>query len=144
MQNPAEVMPGIAALLRENWSETGFGFEFAPDAGTYQRAVDLGVMFIIAAYDDPHLIGYCTMTVTPHLHNPAIKVAVNDALFVRPDRRGYAAGRLMLEAEREAVRRGATQVVWRTRIGTDLPAALAKRGYVPVDIGMLKELNHGT
>ena len=27
---PADVMPAIIELMRQNWDETGFGFEFKP------------------------------------------------------------------------------------------------------------------
>jgi GNAT superfamily N-acetyltransferase len=80
------------------------------------------------------------MTVTNHMHNPAIKVASNDALFVRPDHRGITAGRLIIAAEREAARRGATRILWHTRAGTNLADAFTKRGYKPADIVVMKEI----
>jgi GNAT superfamily N-acetyltransferase len=83
------------------------------------------------------------MIVSPMLHNPDITCAANDALFVDPSRRGYVGGRLMLEAEREAARRGATRIIWRTRAGTGLASALQKRGYLLADIGLTKEITDG-
>lgn len=137
---PADVMPAITELMRQNWDETGFGFEFKPSVETYQAVVDLGLMFVLAAFDGDEIVGYCTMTVTNHMHNPAIKVASNDALFVRPDHRGITAGRLIIAAEREAAKRGATRILWHTRAGTNLADAFTKRGYKPADIVVMKEI----
>lgn len=137
---PADVMPAINDLMRQNWEETGFGFEFKPSVETYQAIVDLGLMFVLAAFDGDEIVGYCTMVITNHMHNPCIKVAANDALFVRPDRRGITAGRLIVAAEREAAKRGATRVMWHTRAGTNLANAFIKRGYATADIVVMKEI----
>ena len=137
---PKVVMPAITELMRQNWDETGFGFEFKPSVETYQAVVDLGLMFVLGAFDGDEMIGYCTMTVTNHMHNPAIKVASNDALFVRPDYRGITAGRLIIAAEREAKARGAARILWHTRAGTNLAEIFTKRGYAPADIVVMKEI----
>ena len=137
---PKVVMPAITELMRQNWDETGFGFEFKPSVETYQAVVDLGLMFVLGAFDGNEMIGYCTMTVTNHMHNPAIKVASNDALFVRPDHRGIIAGRLIIGAEREAKARGAARILWHTRAGTNLANIFTKRGYAPADIVVMKEI----
>jgi hypothetical protein len=52
LPNPAEVLPDIVPLISANWQETGFGFQFAPSFALYQKAVDTGLMYIVAAWDD--------------------------------------------------------------------------------------------
>lgn len=139
--NPAEWIPRIGDLLAANWHETGFDFPFAPDAGAYQRLFDAGMCFAVAALDGDAVIGYCTVVVTPHAHNPAVIVAANDALFVAPEyRKGLTAGRLLKTVEAEAKRRGAARMLWHCRAGTDLAEMLMRHGYAPVDIVVMKEL----
>lgn len=136
---PIEYMHKIVELMRDNWDETGFDFEFNPSADAYQKVVDCNAMFVIAAFDGDDVIGYCTMIISPHLHNPDVIVASNDALFVaKPYRNGMTSGRLIKAAEGEAKRRGASKVLWHTRAGTSFAAMLERRGYQPSDIVVMK------
>lgn len=134
LANPAEHMSAIKELMADNWAETGFDFEFNPSVEMYQRAVDLGLMFALAAFDGDRIVGYCTMMVAPHMHNPAVIAASNDALFVAKPYRGMTSARLIWAAEDEAKRRGATRVMWHTRAGTGLAEMLKRRGYSPADV----------
>lgn len=83
------------------------------------------------------------MLIHPHMHNPSIIMAANDALYVDPAHRGITGARLIKNAEREAARRGATRVLWHTRSGTKLHAAMERHGYTPADIVMMKEIQNG-
>lgn len=139
--NPAEWIPQVGDLLAANWHETGFDFPFAPDVDAYARMFDAGMVFAVAALDGDVVIGYCTVVVTRHAHNPAVIVAANDALFVAPEyRKGLTTGRLLKEVEAEAKRRGAARMLWHCRAGTDLAQMLTHHGYAPVDIVVMKEL----
>ena len=138
--NPADQMDGVRELLALNWEETGFDYEFNPSKEMYQAAVDAGMMFAMAAFDGTRMIGYCTMLIHPHLHNPKIIMASNDALFVHPSYRGITGARLIRNVEQEASRRGAKRVMWHTRSGTSLHLAMQRHGYTPTDIVMMKEI----
>lgn len=138
--DPAQWMPKAMSLMADNWEETGFDFEFKPSVEMYQQAASCGVMFALAALDDEDLIGYCTMLVTKHMHNPDVTFAANDALFVKKARRGIVSARLIREAEAEARRRGASRVLWHTRYGTGLARTLERRGYRPADVVVMKEI----
>lgn len=139
--NPAGWIARAEPLMRANWAETGFDFDFAPDVDAYQRMHDAGLMFAIAALDGEDLIGYCTAVVGAHLFNPAVLVASHDALFVaRKWRGGTVAARLIAAAEAEAKRRGASRFCWHTRAGTGMAAMLERRGYRPADVVVFKEI----
>lgn len=139
--NPAEWIGRAGALLNLNWEETGFDFQFAPSAEMYGSLWDLGIVFGVLALDDEQVAGYCTVCVSPHLHNPAVVVGANDALFVAPERRGGPlALRLIDAAEAEAKRRGASRFTWHCRAGTPLAAILERRGYRPVDVVVMRAL----
>ncbi len=139
--NPAEWIPRLGGLLAANWAETGFDFPFSPDVGMYQRMFELGIVFAVAAFKGEEIVGYCTVCVIPHAHNPSVVVASNDALFVVPaHRNGATAGRLIRAAEAEAKRRGASRFTWHCRAGTSLAEMLKRHGYAPVDIVVMKGL----
>ena len=138
--DPAKYMSSIKELMNENWAETGFDFEFNPSVEMYQKAVDAGVMFALAAIDGEQIVGYCTMLVGPHMHNQDIIAASNDALYVTKAYRGMTSARLIKAAEEEAKRRGAIRVMWHTRAGTGLAAMLERRGYSPADVIVMKGL----
>lgn len=132
------------ALFAANWDETGFDFPLDLDVGRYQALQDAGVLFALAAFEDGEIIGYSTAAVTPHAFNPAITFCASDALFVRRDKRcGSAAARLIKATEREASRRGARRMLWHTRAGTPLAETFRRRGYLPADVVVMKELDHG-
>jgi len=143
-ENPAEVMPSIRPLLDLNWAETGFDFGFDPDISMYQTLFDLGKLFAVSAKVDGEIVGYCTVCVTPHPHNPAIVIAANDALFVHPDHRSGSIGaRLIRFAETCAAAKGASRFLWHCRAGTKLAEVLESHGYAPVDTVVMKELHRG-
>lgn len=139
--NPADVLLSVRDLVDANWQETGFDFDFNPDVETYRKLHDAGLMFAVAAFVDECIVGYCSVAVVGHPHNPSVKVASNDALFVDPGyRNGLLSGRLINSAVREARRRGATRFTWHCRAGTDFADMLMRHGYKPVDIVVMKEI----
>ena len=140
LADPAVLIPAITSLMVENWSETGFDFEFRPSVDMYRHAVESGAMFALAVTLGSEIIGYCSMFVHPHMHNPSVIMAANDALFVKKEYRGIISGRLIRAAEAEAKKRGATRVMWHTRAGTPLADMLSRRGYKPADVVVMKEI----
>jgi predicted GNAT superfamily acetyltransferase len=137
----AEHIGKVQHLLAENWAETGFDFDLCPDVEMVRRLQDAGLMFVLGAFDGDELIGYSSALVSPHTYNPAIICCNSDALFVRRAWRKTTIGaRLIVETERVAASRGAVRMLWHTRAGTPLAAALARRGYSPADVIVMKEI----
>ena len=141
--NPADHISDIRELLAKNWEETGFDFPFNPNVSAYQALYESGLCFALrAANEYGDVIGYCTVVVVPHAHNPEVIVASNDALFVdKPYRNGIVPGRLILSAEKHAREMGATRFTWHCRYGTALADVLIKHGYSPVDVVVMKNLS---
>ena len=139
--NIADQFEAALPLMRENWRETGFDFEFAPSQQIYETAQASGVLIALGAFHDEELVGYATAVLTEHPFNPAVRMCLTDALYLSPaHRNGPLAGRLMLTVERIAKERGARFVMWHTRAGTKLADVLRKRGYLDADTVVMKEL----
>lgn len=131
----------VQKLLAENWAETGFDFDLCPDGAMMQRLQDADLLFVLGAFDDDVLVGYSSALITPHTYNPSIVCCNSDALFVRRAWRPRGVGaRLILETERVAAEKGASRMLWHTRAGTPLAAALERRGYQPADVIVMKEI----
>lgn len=141
--NIAEQYAAALPLLRENWQETGFGFEFAPDLARYAAMQAAGCLIALGAFDDAGaMIGYCTAVVTGHAFNPAVRVCSSDGLFMRHDcRGGFISNKLMLEVERIARENyGAQFMAWHTRAGTPVAVMMLAHGYEAADTVVLKRL----
>lgn len=137
--NPSEYQYQVTDLIAENWAETGCDWEIKPNWQMYGKLFESGYLISLAAFDGNEIVGYSLATVSPHLFNPDVKVCQSSALFVRPlHRNRLVSGRLIIETEREAKRRGANRVVWQTRANTLLAGMLRKRGYEDADVAMMK------
>lgn len=136
----AEIIPRVRDLTEAHRREYGYGFDLNLDVAAYDAAYKAGRAFAVHAFDDSGSIGYCSVFIAPHIHNPAILQAACDGLFVREDRRGgLLAGRIIRAAEDEAVRRGLTHFLWYCKSGTPIVNAFLKRGYVEQDVVLSKE-----
>jgi GNAT superfamily N-acetyltransferase len=137
----ADHIGNVQDLLAENWAETGFDFDLRPDVEMVRRLQDAGLLFVLGAFDGDTLVGYSSAMVSPHTYNPSIICCNSDALFVlRPWRKTSVGARLIAETERVAAARGAVRMLWHTRAGTPLAAALERRGYAPADVIVMKEI----
>jgi GNAT superfamily N-acetyltransferase len=137
--NPDECKDQIAALVADNWSETGFDWDLKPNWMVYGKLYEMGYLISLAAFDQDEIVGYSVATVSPHLFNGDVKVCTSSALFVKPSHRNrLVSGRLIVETEREAKRRGSVRVIWQTRANTPLAELLRKRGYQDADVAMMK------
>jgi GNAT superfamily N-acetyltransferase len=139
--NPAEYMPKIIPLMLAHWEETGFDFAFKPSLLKYQQLWELGLMFAMYVMVDDRYVGYCTACIVDHPHNPEVRMASSDAIYVLPEYRNtLIPGRLMKKIEIEAEDRGAHYFAWHTRGGTPLAQMLANHGYEEADIVMMRNL----
>lgn len=137
----AEHIGKVQRLLAENWAETGFDFDLCPDGEMMRRLQEADLLFVLGAFDDGELVGYSSALISPHTYNPSIVCCNSDALFVRRAWRPRGVGaRLILETERVAKEKGASRMLWHTRAGTPLAAALERRGYEPADVIVMKEI----
>lgn len=131
----------MATMTQMQREEAKWQFPLQPDLARCQAMLDSGVLFWFGAFDGDRMIGYSTAYVVPHDYNPEILCTFSQALFVLPAyRKSSAAFKLMRATEAKGKALGARLIYWNLVAGTDLPKALAKRGYREADIVMEKEL----
>jgi predicted GNAT superfamily acetyltransferase len=137
----ADYFDEAVPLMRSNWDETGFSFEFKPSKEWYVKAQEVGICFALAAFDkEEAMIGYVTAFVAPHQFNHGVKFCSTDALFIDKEHRsGLLAGRLIQKTEEIAQARGAQFIAWHTRAGTPLAKMMARREYTAMDHIVAKE-----
>ena len=139
--NPFDHLERIRPLLAANWQETGFGFALDLNVPLYRRLWEAGALLCLAAFVEDEVVGYTTAVLSPHPFSTSVVMCTVDVLYVAPThRRGSLPGRLMLEMDKLGKAKGATHVLRLTRAGTDLHKVLARRGYAPADVSMIKEL----
>lgn len=137
----AEYIGPFMDMLRENWAETGFDFELAPDVEMIDQLQAMRVLFVLGAFANDTLVGYSSAMVNGHTYNRNVIMCNTDALFVRKAWRPSSVGaRLVLATEKLAAERGATHMLWHTRAGTPFADTLQKRGYEAADIIVMKRI----
>lgn len=137
----AEYIGPFMDMLRENWAETGFDFELAPDVEMIDQLQAMKVLFVLGAFANDTLVGFSSAMVSGHTYNRSVVMCNSDALFVRKAWRPSSVGaRLMLATEKLASERGATFMLWHARTGTAFAASLQKHGYEPADTIVMKRI----
>lgn len=116
-------------MLAANFAETGLpGRAFAPARSVYEVFDRSTPSFgIVARGLEGHPVGYAAILIGPQLHTSDL-IAQNDAVYVVPEFRGSGVGgRLFVEAEREAKRRGAGLFAWQVGKSSGFTKTLQRR-----------------
>lgn len=116
-------------MLAANFAETGLpGRAFAPARSVYEVFDRSTPSFgIVARGLEGQPVGYAAILIGPQLHTSDL-IAQNDAVYVVPEFRGSGVGgRLFVEAEREAKRRGARLFAWQVGKSSGFTKTLQRR-----------------
>lgn len=102
----------------------------APDWEKYYRLDAVGRLILIAVEDGAELVGYCSCILSSLQHDKDMTVAVNDAIYLKPERRGAGvAGRLIEFCNAEAARRGADVSEMTVKVRHNFGPLLVQQGY---------------
>jgi hypothetical protein len=129
-ENVVEFIQANGDMLKANWEETGFGWDFDIDFDFYGRLQEAGLLWGLAAYDGDTPVGYCTFMVFPHAWQKGLRVGNHDAMYIKPEYRcGTLCWKLIRMAEKIAHEHGASYFMWHTRAATPFADMLYRRGY---------------
>lgn len=141
LENPAEIIPLIPDLIRDNWAETGFDFECNPSLDIYNAMFQAGMAVMVVVRIDDVIIGYCNLVICPHPYNPSVIVCGNDFIFLaKAHRNALVSGRLIQRCEAVAREYGASKMNWHCRAGTPLADMFRRHGYRDIDVLVGKDL----
>lgn len=94
-------------------------FPFQPDQNAYQALEQAGRLAVIIADDAGEALGFVTLLDVSLPHFADCRLAQIESLYVRPERRGSAIAKWLMEAaENEARRRGAWSLVMTAAAGS--------------------------
>lgn len=100
------------------------------DLDQYRLLEQAGISIGVFAYYDGVIVGYSVNVLSPNMHSKGNISCSNDALFVDPAFRNTPLGiRLMNKTEEEALKRGASMMVWYAPYGMQMDKILNKKKY---------------
>lgn len=138
----------LSDLFQLHWDEIYAGTNPQPcviDLDQYRLIEAAGISIGLFAYYEDVIVGYSINMLVPNMHSKGNKTCVNDALFVDKEFRNTPIGlRLMRATEDEAIRSGASRMVWYAPVGTSMNKILIKRQYKHEEEVFSKILKEGT
>lgn len=124
-----ELPPLLAAHAAELLGE---GAPCTPDLDLLVALDRTGIMSFATARIDGRLVGYCAFLIAPSLRVKGTVAASDAGLYLAPEaRRGIAAARLILAAEKGARVKGATQFCINMPVEPDRSRLMLYCGYLP-------------
>lgn len=105
-------------------------FVFNPDWETYKRMEELDALRVYTARNEGELVGYAGYTVSHNMHYKDSKHAVQDVLYLKPDRRGVMTGVSLIKfADQQLAEMGVVLVSHHVKVKNDFSPILERMGY---------------
>jgi hypothetical protein len=128
-----DVVADIEPLLRQHYEELTLHKDritLDPMWGEYKALEDLGRFALFTAREDGELVGYAAFFLVCHLHYAGTKMAINDVLFLRADKRRGTTGIKLLKFCEQALRElGTDKLTYHVKHSLDWSAILHRMGY---------------
>lgn len=131
----SQVVDDIRPLLLDHWKEIAHHRDIPldPDYGAYARLWDSGRLVIFTVRDGQELIGY-SIFFLGHIHYKNSRIAVQDILFVKPERRGGLGYRFIRWCDEQLRDMGVQVVTHHVKIRVvDFSPILRRLGYELMD-----------
>lgn len=112
-----------------------------PSMGVYRQVESAGGLHLYLARDSKDRpAGYQAFVVIDHPHYMGLKWAQSDAMYVKPESRGYLGGKFMLWVD-EQLRLSGVKVISRGfSVHMDHSHLFTRMGYHPQEVTYMKEL----
>jgi len=127
----AEAMPLLFAHKGEIAHFADIPLE--PDVAMYSAVDAAGALRCFTARRDGALIGYCLFFVRPNPHYASSVQAVQDVLYLDPERRGITGYRFVRWCDEQLAAEGVEVVYHHLKAKHDHPALMRALGYEVVD-----------
>lgn len=139
-----EVFDDIKPLIELHYDEISRykDIKLDPAWHRYDQAEKAGLLRVFTARDDNtnELIGYAIFIINYNMHYQKSLQALQDILFIRPDRRGSGA-RFILWCDNELKKEGIQVVYHHVKKAHNFGALLERMGYECVDLIYAKRLD---
>lgn len=139
-----EVVNDIQPLLPEHWAELAVhkDIPLEPEFHFYSAMDEAGALKIFTVRYEGALVGYSIFVVRPRHAHYAIAWAMNDIVWLRPDRRNEGVGTAFVQFwDRHLFDFGVTIVHVNVKVAHPVLMYLLKsRGYATIECGMEKRL----
>jgi len=123
----------IKPLLEEHWKLVALNqgkIKLNPDWKQYSKLDAEGTLKIFTARDDKELVGYFVLVVSKSLHYQDHYFAVNDVIFVKPDKRAGATGyKLIKYAEDYCRKNGVSLMIINTKVHIPFDKLMSRMGF---------------
>lgn len=139
----AEFFEEVLPLVRKHYKEIAHYADIPldPSLDQYARFEEMGLLRIFTARDSHgFLIGYSVFFVRPNLHYKSSLQAVQDVLYIDPDRRGF--GMKFIEWCDQQLREEKVQAVYHhVKVKHDFGKLLERLGYQLIDLIYARRLD---
>ena len=128
----AGIKRDIEPLLPLHHADVGFAAEWRINWAHYEEREAAGALVAFSVREAETLIGYAIFLCVKHAHYVDLTQGLNDALFLRPDkRRGLLGRRLIERCDFYFQHTDIQHIVWHVTAQKDFSPILRRLGYAP-------------
>jgi GNAT superfamily N-acetyltransferase len=138
----AAIIEEMLPLIGDHWAEvTGSGPPLDPAWDIFRDLDAKGLMRALTVRSDGELVGYITFILCPALHYQTIKLAHDDAFYLRPEhRKGTLGIRMFVEAEKMLAADGVNRIMYHEKHKRPMGRILEYLDYTPKETIWFKDL----
>jgi DNA-binding Lrp family transcriptional regulator len=136
----SEFMVEHKDLVLAHWQELECDTDLEPDVERYKALEEAGVLKTLGAYVDGEAVGYCSIGFSTHSHSMNTITAMVDAIYIKPEHRGFVGGKLMKNAENLVLSQGADSITWFAAVDSPLLQMLEDHEYEVKEVVMTKKV----
>lgn len=137
-----DVIDELEPLIQSHHEEIDWRPDKIPlgvDRQAYTTMEDQGMFVCFTAREGSKLYGYASYFLHNHPHYKTIRYGLNDALYIRPERRGQGIGRELIRfCEEELISLGAQVVTLNIKQVLNWGDLATSEGYEPVEVAWQK------